>query len=201
MLLLYPYNKLPFSATNYGHEFFTFIFWTPIKWLSWLLINSHYYVLKKQVIFGRFTFSPHVKTQDVSMFGERECLGNSWSFLVGRHFLHRKWKCWGLARRGCENTAVALLKISFFFFKSTIYKNFSEKKKTFVGPSSSESLMNDVRKITAGMRCFIKERYCVAVWKEERGAVGGEESASWRAHFNLSSAQPFEKVNIERGAA
>lgn len=90
-----------------------------------------------------------------------------------------------------------------FFFKSTIYKNFSEKKRTFVGPSSSssESLMNDVRKITAGMRCFIKERYCVAVWKEERGAVRGEESASWRAHFNLSSAQPFDKVNIERGAA
>lgn len=131
MLLLYPYNKLPFSATNYGREFFTFIFWTPIKWLSWLLINSHYYVLKKQVIFRRFIFSPHVKTQDVSMFGERECLGNSWSFLVGAAFSPPRVKMLRPGQKRMWKHSGCPAENFIFFFLSRQFTRISVKKKDF----------------------------------------------------------------------
>lgn len=183
MLLLYHYNKLPFSAKNYGREFFTFIFWTPIKWLSWLLINSHYYVLKKQVIFGRFTFSPHVKTQDVSMFGERECLGNSWSFLVGRPKKTASENAEAWPEEDVKTKRLPCWKFQFFFlslqFTSIAVK---KKKKTFVGPSSSESLMNDVSKITAGIPLLHKRKKLCG------GLERGKRSSRRRGERELASA-------------
>lgn len=131
--------------------------------------------LKKQVILGRFTFSPHVKTQDVSVFGERECQGNSWSFLGRAAFSPPQVKMLRPGQKRMRKHSGCPAENFIFFFKLTIYKHCSEKKKkkTFVGPSSSsESLMNDVSKNPS--RDALLHKYCVAVWKEGSGAVGGE---------------------------